>query len=268
MPQLAPPFDPIRFEQLRAASALTLGHSLTYFESTGSTNDELMRAARAEAPAGTVFLADYQSHGRGRHGNHWSSPVAAENLLFSLLLRPGWTPEQANGFTLVVGLAVRDAVQPLLRSPVKVKWTNDVYVERRKLAGILVESQCASGRLSAIVVGIGLNVLMQTLPPELAQLATSLSLLGASSLDREALLVAVLEQLERRTREFDRVGLAGMLEELRSHDAICGERVRVLGREGIARGISDDGALLLEERPGEPPEALVNGLVELLGPSH
>ena len=256
------PFDAARFAALVRARALRIGATCRYLPVTGSTNDDLMAAARDGAPAGTVYVADLQTQGRGRHGNSWTSPRAGENLLFSVLLRPQIELEAVSCFTLAVGLAVRDAVARYLSQAVGIKWTNDVYVGGRKLAGILVESQLRGDRLSALVVGIGLNVHMTELPSEIENIATSLSLLGARSLDREVLLVAVLAELERRTREYEARGLAGILDELRQHDAIEGHRVRVLGREGIARGIGDTGALLLESG-GELAE-LTSGLVEVL----
>lgn len=258
------PFDPSRFVALLDARGLTLGKPCLYSAVTGSTNDDLMAAARQGAPTGALHVADFQTKGRGRHGNTWSSPRAAENLLFSVLLRPQIPLEQASCFTLAVGLAVRDAVQPHLEQPVGIKWINDVYVAERKLAGILVESQLRGAQLSALVVGIGLNVHMSELPEEIAGLATSLSLLGAVGVEREALLVDVLAALERRTAQYEAQGLPGILEELREHDAIVGKRVRVLGHEGTARGISDSGALLLDLGGRDELLELTNGLVEVV----
>ncbi len=257
-------FDPARFDALLRDRGITIGRPCHYLPVTGSTNDDVMVAARQGAPAGTLHIADLQTKGRGRHGNTWSSPRAAENLLFTVLLRPEIPLEQVSCYTLAVGLAVRDAMQPHLAQGVGIKWTNDVYVAGRKLAGILVESQLRGDRLSALVVGIGLNVHMTELPDEIAQLATSLSLLGAKDLDREALLVSVLASLERRTAQYAAQGLAGILNELREHDAIVGKRVRVVGHVGIARGISASGALLLDLGASGGVQELTSGLVELL----
>jgi len=258
------PFDPNHFDSLVRTKGLSLGSPCHYSAVTGSTSDDLMAAARQGAPSGTLHIADLQTKGRGRHGNTWSSPRAAENLLFSVLIRPRMQLDRASCFTLAVGLAVRDAVQPHLAEAVGIKWTNDVYVAGRKLAGILVESQLRGDQLSALVVGIGLNVHMLVLPEEIAHLATSLALLESPCLARETLLVDILAALEKRTAQYQAHGLPGILVELREHDAIIGKRVRVLGHQGIARGISDTGALLLElESPGQLLE-LTNGLVEVI----
>jgi BirA family biotin operon repressor/biotin-[acetyl-CoA-carboxylase] ligase len=223
-----------------------------------------MKLATQGAPHGTLVIADYQTAGRGRQSNRWASPRAAENLLFSVLLRPHFALETVSSFTLAVGLALRDAIAPLLSIPVGVKWTNDVYVRNRKLAGILVESSFSGETLSAIVVGVGLNVFMTELPEEIEAIATSLSLLGSSQLDREVLLAKCMSTLETRAHEYQRSAISGIIDELRAHDAILNQRVNVGGKQGIARGLDDDGALLLETAPGQPPERLTNGLVEVL----
>lgn len=258
------PFDPARFEQLRIQRGVSLGRPCRFSAITGSTNSDLMQSARDGAPSGTLHVADLQTHGRGRHGNRWESPRSAENLLFSVLLRPNIPLEVASNFTLAVGLALRDAVQPHLAQVVGIKWTNDVYVENRKLAGILVESQIRESSLAALVVGIGLNVHMTQLPEEIADIATSLRLLDARCVERESLLVDVLAAVEQRTEQYERHGFASMLDELRTYDAIFARRVRVGDRTGVARGITSHGALLLDQGLPEGIIELTSGLVEIL----
>jgi BirA family transcriptional regulator, biotin operon repressor / biotin---[acetyl-CoA-carboxylase] ligase len=261
-----PPFDPTRFEQFARERGLTLGRPCHYLPVTGSTSDDLLAAARADAPAGTLYLADLQTKGRGRHGNSWYSPNSAENLLFSVLLRPRFPVATASGFTLAAGLAVREAVQPHLTMPVGIKWTNDVFANQHKLAGILVESQLRGSALSALVVGVGLNVQMTELPEEIATIATSLRLLGASCLDRELLLTEILAALELRAAEYEQHGLRGCLDELREHDVTRGRRIRVGPEIGIARGISDTGGFVLERETDGKLVELCSGLVEILEP--
>jgi BirA family biotin operon repressor/biotin-[acetyl-CoA-carboxylase] ligase len=262
-----PPFDVPKFERLLKLSGTTLGRPCHYAAVTGSTNDDLMALAKQGAPHGSLCIADFQSHGRGRHGNSWSSPRAAENLLFSVLLRPNFELATASSFTLAVGLAVRDAVAPHLSTGVGIKWTNDLYAEGRKLAGILVESQLRGNELSALVVGIGLNVHMTDFPDEIASIATSLQLLGSRLLDREQLLTDVLGALQKRTIEYEVSNISGIVEELRKHDAVNGQRVRVGQKVGIARGLDNDGALLLELETTNAIERQTTGLVEILSPA-
>lgn len=255
-------FDADRFRALAAERGLALGTPLVSVRVTESTNDLALEAARQGAPHGATFVAEEQTRGRGRRGRLWSSPPG-QNLTFSTLLRPNLEPERASSLTLAAGLAVRDVVAARVAAQVGVKWPNDVVARGRKVAGILVESQLAGGRITALVVGIGLNVAMRELPPEIAELATSLGLLGASDLEREPLLCDVLTELERRVRAHETAGLPALLEELRAHDALLGRRVRVEATTGMARGIDAAGALLVENERGEI-RPIVSGTVEVM----
>ncbi|MCA9629465.1 MAG: biotin--[acetyl-CoA-carboxylase] ligase [Myxococcales bacterium] len=250
---------------LGAALARPLATTVVLFDQTGSTNDEAIRAARAGAEHGALFVAESQTAGRGRRGRSWSSPPG-ENLLFSLLLRPDLELKTASRLTLAVGLAVRDAVSEYVSQPPRIKWPNDIWVERKKLAGILVESQLSGNQLDSVIVGVGLNVLSRELAPEIAASATSLALSeprsGAPDLSREGVLARILCEFERRLAEFEQRGLSLMLDALRANDALLGAHVRVDGQRGVARGIDQNGALVLETSEGSFLR-IENGSVEL-----
>jgi BirA family transcriptional regulator, biotin operon repressor / biotin---[acetyl-CoA-carboxylase] ligase len=162
---------------------------------TGSTNADLLAAARAGAAAGSVLVAEEQTAGRGRLDRSWQSPTGA-GLTFSVLLRPAAIAPGSRGWLpLLTGVAVASALGTATAVDARLKWPNDVLADGsedpRKLAGILAEQ--AGG---AIVVGVGLNVsaTRDELP---SGQATSLLLAGGSSLDRQAILTAVLGELER-----------------------------------------------------------------------
>lgn len=159
---------------------------------TGSTNADLLEAARAGAAAGLVLVAEEQTAGRGRLGRTWSAPPGA-GLIFSVLLRPSDVPPTRLGWLpLLTGVAVATAVRDQTGVQASLKWPNDVLVGERKLAGILAE---AHG--DAVVVGTGLNVTLSQ--PELpVPTATSLRLENADSTDRAALLTAILTGLGHR----------------------------------------------------------------------
>ena len=244
-------FDSARFRALAGERELVLGSPLVVMAETGSTNDDAMNAARGGAAHGATFVAEAQTAGRGRRGAAWTS-TPGENLTFSVLLRVDLPPERAAALPLAVGLAVREVAQRHLapRSRVKVKWPNDVLAAGKKLAGILVESQLAEKRVRALVVGIGLNVHMRELPPELSEIATSLALLGGENLERELLLAELLEALDLRTQRYFDEGIGALLGELRAYDALRDKPVTIDGAPGIARGFADDGALLVEDADG------------------
>jgi BirA family biotin operon repressor/biotin-[acetyl-CoA-carboxylase] ligase len=244
---------------------LSLGSELNVAAVTVSTNDDALAAARAGAPHGATFVAEQQTKGRGRRGASWLS-APGESLTFSVLLRPNLPAERTSALSLAVGLAVRESVARRVSAPVLVKWPNDVLAEQKKLAGVLIESQIGASGLEALVVGIGINVATRELPVEIADLATSLALLGAVDVDRESLLVDLLGSLETRVDEYVASGLAPMLAALRAHDALYGKRVRAeLGNDsvrGVAGGIDESGALIIVDDAGTR-HAIVSGMVRL-----
>lgn len=243
------PFDAARAERLLRARGGGIGVPLAFSPVTGSTNDDALAAARAGAPHGATFVADLQTSGRGRRGARWTAP-AQDDLTFSVLLRPALEPSASAALTLAVGLAVRDACARRIAAVVRIKWPNDVWVGDEKLAGILVESTLHSGRPSAVVIGVGINVGTRTFPGDLAHPATSLALCGADELRREELLVDVLDEIGRRVATFERDGFAPMLDEFERYDALHGRRVAVDGRTGVADGIDASGALRLRADDG------------------
>jgi len=256
------PFDAEGFRAQSRASKPTLGRPLMYEPVTGSTNDNALLAARSGAPHGSLFVADEQTRGRGRRGNPWLA-APGESLLFSVLLRPKLELSQCSALTLAVGLSLRDAVAPLLTDAAQLKWPNDLYVGGKKLAGVLVESQLQGERLQAVVVGVGLNVSTRAFPEEIAMRATSLARLGASNLEREALLQAILNAMALRLEAYQDTGVAGILDELNAADALRDRRVRVDADEGMGRGLDEQGRLLLEDDAGVV-RAIIAGTVELL----
>jgi BirA family biotin operon repressor/biotin-[acetyl-CoA-carboxylase] ligase len=219
-------------------------------------------AARSGAPRGSLFVADEQTAGRGRRGNAWLARPG-ESLLFSLLVRPKLELAQTSALTLAIGLGLRDALGPLVQDTVHIKWPNDLYVNNRKLAGVLLESQLQGDRLQAVVVGVGLNVATRDFPTEIAARATSLALLGASNVEREPLLQTLLNAISQRVDAYERTGVAGILDELNAADALRDKRVRVDAQEGVGRGLDDQGRLLLKDDTGVV-HAIMAGTVELL----
>jgi BirA family biotin operon repressor/biotin-[acetyl-CoA-carboxylase] ligase len=230
---------------------------------TASTNDEAKRAAAAGAKAGSVFVADAQTAGRGRQGRAWHSP-AGDNLYLSLLLRPAATPAEVAPFALVVGIAVADAIDGCLGAPrARVKWPNDVWIEGRKIAGVLIEASISAGTVASLVVGVGVNVHTAAFPPELASIATSLAILGAPRRDRAALAGSIARRVVEAGDRFAHGGLAVFRDDLRARDALVDRRIRVEGVEGVARGIDEGGRLVLRTDDGrEVP--IVAGHVEVL----
>jgi BirA family transcriptional regulator, biotin operon repressor / biotin---[acetyl-CoA-carboxylase] ligase len=173
-----------------------LGDPLRYLSEAGSTNDEALAWAAQGAPEGALVVADHQSAGRGRRGRTWHAPPGSA-LLFSLVLRPRLSPDRLGLLTTALGVAGAEAVRSF-GIDARVKWPNDVTVDGRKLAGVLVESRLFDARVEA-VAGMGLNVSVgpATLPSDVADRATSLVDHADMSSQRHVVLETILEALAR-----------------------------------------------------------------------
>lgn len=165
------------------------------FKRIDSTNSAALRYARRGARSGSVFVADYQTKGRGKWGRKWVSPPG-KNLLFSILLRPKLKAPEAPMVTQIACRSVARVLELRFGLPTSFKRPNDVLVNGRKICGVLVEAQGRSnGELESLVIGIGLNV--NASPQELAPGATSLKAEIGRRQPRGMILVAMLRQLKK-----------------------------------------------------------------------
>ena len=232
-----------------------IGTPRVHHRTTDSTNARARELAASGAPHGTLVSADEQTAGRGRQGRDWTAP-RGRALLASLVIRELDAGQAL--LPLAAAVAVCEACEAIAPVTCTIKWPNDVWIERRKVAGILIEGRPAEGWA---VLGIGLNVSTteEELPSELRGSATSLRIAsGASKLDPEKALDALLPDLEERLSD---TGEA-TLERWRRRDALHDEAVRWAGGEGVAAGVGEDGSLLVETSEGRV--ALDAGEVHLL----
>jgi BirA family biotin operon repressor/biotin-[acetyl-CoA-carboxylase] ligase len=168
---------------------------------------------------------------------------------------------------LAGGLALRHAIAKHLaterpKARVAVKWPNDVWVDEKKIAGILCESQIQSGSPVAIAFGFGVNLMTEVFPDALSRTATSFARLGVSCA-REELLLGALAELDARGAVLSQGGIRALSRELSDHDALLGQTVRVDGLEGTAVGMSERGELLLRQKTGQTAR-LTSGTVEVV----
>jgi len=219
---------------------------------TSSTNDVAREHARKGARSGFLVAASRQTAGRGRLGRTWESPPD-RGLYVSLLLRPDLPRTEAGKLTVLSSVAMVDAVEAVSGLHPKIKWPNDLMVGKRKLAGLLIETETKGNRLAFAVIGIGLNVRQEVgdFSPDVRDQATSLYLATGQMHRRADLLVALLQALERRlSRPFDEAREAWTASSL-----TLGQRVTlttVRGRKhGQAIGLDESGALLLRGDSGE-----------------
>lgn len=217
---------------------------IEYFESIDSTNAYLMQADTAVH--GCVCIADYQTEGKGRSGKQWLS-AAGTNLLFSL----GWSPRKSPGaaVSLVVAVAVADALRQNGLDNVGLKWPNDVLVEGAKLAGVLLESRIRGAQI-ALVIGVGLNLKNNpALLSDVTQPWVDLEQLGMGDIQRQVLLIDILVSLSNRFRQLETEGFAQIRDDWLAYHALNGATVSYEFEGGIQYGVITGlnplGALLL-----------------------
>ena len=222
-----------------------------HFRLTDSTNERAKELAMAGAPGGLVITADEQSAGRGRRGNEWFAPPGS-CLLYSGLLRP-FSAERAPLLPLAVPVAVCEAAESVAPVRCRLKWPNDVWVDERKVAGVLVEARPDEGWA---VIGVGVNVAIPRgdFPPELRDTATSLLPTEGEDGVPPGGAPGVRRALELLNESLGRwVAASGdeVLAAFRARDALCGRRISWQDGEGVAEEIDDRGHLVVERADGE-----------------
>jgi BirA family biotin operon repressor/biotin-[acetyl-CoA-carboxylase] ligase len=239
-----------------------LGHERIHLARCASTNDEAAARARRGAAHGLIVTADTQRAGRGRQGRSWHSPDGGD-LYLSCVLRPELAPADVPPIALAAGIAVAEAVNAA-GARASVKWPNDVLAGGKKVAGLLAEMSSRGGAVDAVILGIGVNLVATSFPDEIADRATSVALAGGDG-DRERFIGRLLEPLERWIDRYVADGI-GAIRAVWDRVAYAGPVAIDAGGDrvvGIARGVDDGGALIVEA-PSGARHRVVAGDVELV----
>nr|WP_305849359.1 bifunctional biotin--[acetyl-CoA-carboxylase] ligase/biotin operon repressor BirA [Providencia sp. M-27] len=217
-----------------------------------STNQYMLERINS-LKSGDTCLAEYQSAGRGRRGRQWISPFGC-NLYLSMYWKLDQGPAAAVGLSLVVGIVIAEALNKISQDKVKVKWPNDLYMNDKKLAGILVELTGKTGDAAHIIIGIGINIGMNknniedanTITQEWSSLRDEVE-----NIERNELSANIIKSLRKSLVIFEREGLKPFLERWFKLDNFLNRPVKLLiGNDiitGVERGINDQGALLLQK---------------------
>lgn len=263
----------LSLELIKARSTGAFGTHVRFFDAIASTNTEAQEWAMNGAPEGALVVADHQTGGRGRWGRTWFS-APGKLLQFSVVLRPDLEPHRHGVLTAGLGVACARAVARLTGLPARVKWPNDVVVEDRKLAGMLVESSLMGERIAVAICGIGINVglaeaeIPEDLRGRASSIAIELARRGvAPGCDRAELLTAIVAEIESRYDALSGGDASAVLAEAAELSSVIGRHVRIRfadgsALEGIVEGFDADGALLVD--PGTGPRALHVGEIEQL----
>ena len=249
--RLADPFEPLDQDRIIAAmtpEALTRLGGIELLAEVDSTN-RWMIDRLSELPQGQILLAEYQSAGRGRRGRYWLSGYGG-SILLSLHWRFDRGPAALTSLSLVVGAILADALQQLGITGIALKWPNDLLLDGAKVGGILLELRGESSGPSTTVIGIGLNLKLPTstavgIDQRYGELSHHLG-----SFSRNQLIGKIISSLLPALASYEKLGPAPYLARWRDFDHLYGEAVVLQlpqgNQYGIARGIDDDGALLLE----------------------
>ncbi|WP_085246713.1 bifunctional biotin--[acetyl-CoA-carboxylase] ligase/biotin operon repressor BirA [Gilliamella mensalis] len=210
-----------------------------------STNQYLLDRI-GQLTSGDCCVAEFQSKARGRRGRKWFSPFGS-NLYFSMYWRLDQGVAAAMGLSLVVGIVLADTLRTLSGQEIKVKWPNDLYLNDQKLAGILVELAGKTGDCAHVVIGVGVNLTMTN--PDINIVNQKWANLG--NVDRNLLVAQVAKVLKSKLIEFEKHGLAPFIHDWNRLDNFANRPVKLLIGDniirGIAKGINEQGALLLEQ---------------------
>jgi BirA family biotin operon repressor/biotin-[acetyl-CoA-carboxylase] ligase len=261
-------FTAVLSDVAKRALAQTRFSNVRWVDETGSTNADLLALAHEGASDGTVLVADHQTEGRGRADRVWTAPPGS-SLLMSVLLRPA--PAIAPFAGMAVGVAAADAVAATTGVVPRLKWPNDLVWpgagtdSDRKLGGVLAEADWSDPAAPAVVVGLGLNVNWPSVFPEdLLAIATSVNHIAGKDVDREQLLVATLQELDRRRDD------QHIVDAVRERSATLGTHVRVHlpseDIEGVAAELTDEGHLVVETAGGQR-QTITSGDVVHLRPT-
>lgn len=253
------------FNGVEVASVLdteVIGKEVHFFDDLGSTNLKAFELGRTGAPEGTVVIADAQSAGKGRIGRRWESPPGM-NLYTSIILRPPVPPQAAQNLTFLAAVAVAGAIEGYCGPP-EVKWPNDILIEGKKVAGILMEMDSELDRIHFVVAGIGININMEeaSMPEGIRDIATSVRTRSGKAVDRARLAGALYSGMEKWYKVYLKDGFAPIRDAWKRYFRAEGKSIKVVSfssaTAGICAGIDDDGALLLRTPAGKV-ERVISG---------
>ena len=224
-------------------------HRISVIPVIDSTNQYLLDRMDL-LQSGDACVAEYQQAGRGRRGRQWFSPFGS-NLYLSMFWRLEQGPAAAMGLSLVIGIVMAEVLQELGAKDVRVKWPNDLYLQDRKLAGILVELTGKTGDAANLVIGAGINLAMRSPDASVVNQGWINLQEAGINIDRNALTATLVNKLRQSLLDFERDGLTPFLQRWAALDNFINRPVKLLigDREvlGIARGIDQQGGLLLEQ---------------------
>ena len=224
------------------------GKKIFAFDVLDSTNVKAKSLALDNVAEGTVVIADNQTAGKGRLGRTWNSE-AGKNLTFSVIIRPRISPQHLGILSLYAGVSVARAISQLSNKTVHCKWPNDVLLNKKKVCGILSESVTSNGSITAVIIGIGININQRKFSSELHGKATSFAIETGREIDRRTILAEILQELETGYADIRSGSFDTILRQWTEYSSFIGQPVSIDQHGTIVRGIAshvaDDGGLVI-----------------------
>lgn len=240
--------------------------NIEFHKTLGSTNTRLKDLAVAGAPEGSIVIAEEQTAGRGRMGRQWLSPTS-ENLLFSVLLRPTVKAGDVFSLTMAFALAACEGIEHVSNMKAVIKWPNDIYMNEKKLGGVLTEFSVKDQMAEYVIIGIGLNVNWNPGRTETVLYeSTSIKSESGKNVDRELLLVMLLKVFEEYYNDIVEGNISNIHEKWNKKSMLLKRLVEVESGDGLIRGtvirIDKKGSLVIKDERGEEKKIL-NGDVSV-----
>lgn len=228
-------------------------HVLLYKSTTTSTNADVL-AHYDKYDQLAIAICEMQTAGKGRRGRQWHSPYA-QNIYCTLGIEKILPASNLGLLSIISGIALCNALSSCGIEGVQLKWPNDLYYQKKKLGGILIESKPAAKNSYFFAIGFGLNVHMTQLQlDEIPQAATSIDLIKSAVGNRQEILGTAIEQVITKIQQFEENDVAALIDEFQQHDAFFAEKICVLNVDekisGINSGINQYGQLKLQTEQG------------------
>ncbi|MDE1872233.1 MAG: biotin--[acetyl-CoA-carboxylase] ligase [Thaumarchaeota archaeon] len=245
----------------------TIGRKIYYFNTIDSTQNFALKLASKPHENGSIVISEQQTHGRGRQNRKWFSPRGG--IWLSVLLKPNFEISQASLFPMLTSLALAISIEKVLKLRPKLKWPNDLTLDNKKVAGVLVDAAIESNQIDYLVIGVGINFKIQ--PSAISKIVkNSGNFYGITTLvkkkekaDPILLLQAFLHELEQLYSKLVAGNLHGIKNEWEKRSSTIGRKVKISSPsgeiKGKAIGIDDDGALLISSK-GKTQRLLVGDI--------
>lgn len=257
-----------REEILKETKTEWAGREVTYFDLTDSTNVQARILAEEGAPHGTLVVADRQTGGKGRRGRSWDSPGGV-GIFMSLLLKPKMNAINASMLTLVMALAAEKGVREVTGLESRIKWPNDLVLNKKKICGILTEMSTDQTDIKYVIIGTGINVAQTEFPEEIKTTATSLYLESGKRYSRSELIGAIMKAFEEYYEKFmETEDMSCLIEEYNQRLVNLNNEVCILAPtgdfRGVSTGINSAGGLMVRLEDGSETE-VISGEVSVRG---